>query len=692
MAAARDERESAHESAGSSETTGAHLAIVVATRPIRPLGRTTRDAGSIETYFQFLLLGVGAGAIYAAIALGLLLTYRSSGVVNFAHGAAAMYGAYVFVGLAVDGDLLLPLPGAGGRIHVTVLPTAAAAAVAVLATTLLELLLYALVFRPLRTAPQLSRLVASVGLMIALQAVVTLQYGADAVSVPRVLPSTPVTVLGARIPSDRLWLAGIVVVVTALLSLLYRRTRFGLASRAAAESETALALLGWSPDRIAAANWTIAGVLAGGAGVVIGPITTADPVTFTLLVVPALAAALVAGFSSFAVTTAAALALGMVQSILLDVQTHASWLPATGIGKALPLLLIIGAAVARGSLVPARGEPQELRRPVVAHPASPLLPTAAAAIAGVLLLVLLHGDLRVALLNSFIAVVVCLSIVVVTGYLGQLSLAQMTFAGVAGFALSRLQHSLGVPFPVDALLSAALAALVGLVIGIPALRVRGPSLAVATLAGALAVEALLFQSPTLTGGFAGSRIRPPGFGSHSIGPGTGGAGYPHVGFGLLVLAITLAAGVAVAVVRRTPLGRRLLAARTNERAAESLGVSVVSTKLVGFTVSAFLAGLAGALIGWQQGRLSFGSFDIVVSLVVVAIAYVGGVGRISGAVVGGALVTGGLFFTVLDDVAGLGRYQLFASGVAVVIAVVLAPDGLTGTVMRGLRLAGGARR
>ncbi|HET7311682.1 MAG TPA: ABC transporter permease [Mycobacteriales bacterium] len=646
----------------------------------------------IQSYLQFLLLGVGAGAIYAAIALGLLLTYRSSGVVNFAHGAAAMYGAYVFAGLSVSGDLLLPLPGAGGRVHLHVLSTPAAAAVAIAATTALELLLYALVFRPLRAAPPLSRLVASVGVMIALQAVVTLQYGADAISVPRVLPSSPVTVLGARIPSDRLWLAGLVVLVTVLLSLVYRRTRFGLASRAAAESETALALAGWSPDRVAAANWVLAGVHAGAAGVVIGPITTADPVTFTLLVVPALAAVLVAGFSSFAVTTAAALGLGMVQSVLVDMQTHASWLPATGIGKALPLLLIVVAAVARGSLVPARGERLELRTPVVAGPPPrPWLLTALAAVAGVALLVLLHGDYRVALLDSLVGVVVCLSIVVVTGYLGQLSLAQMAFAGVAGFALSRLQHSLGVPFPLDALAAAVLAALVGLAIGIPALRVRGPSLAVATLAGALAVGALLFQSPALTGGFAGSRVRPPSIGGLSLAPGAGRAGYPRLGFGLLVLVVTLAAGVTVAKVRGSALGRRFLAVRTNERAAEALGISVVSTKLVGFTLSAFLAGLAGALIGWQQGQLSFGSFDIVVSLVAVAVAYVGGIGRVSGAVVAGALVTGGLAFTALDSAAGLGRYQLFASGVAVVVAIVVAPDGITGAVRRGVRELRGLR-
>src|SRR4051812_6718036 len=140
----------------------------------------TRDAVSIDTYVQFLLLGIGAGAIYAAIALGLLMTYRSSGVVNFAHGAAAMYGAYVFVGLRVDGDLLLPLPGAAGRVHLHQLGGTAAAVIAIAATSALELAVYYVVSRPLRDAPPLSRLLASVGIMVALQAVVTLQFGADA--------------------------------------------------------------------------------------------------------------------------------------------------------------------------------------------------------------------------------------------------------------------------------------------------------------------------------------------------------------------------------------------------------------------------------------------------------------------------------------------------------------------------------
>src|SRR3954468_14829983 len=222
-----------------TETQGSARAHCHGERAMPGLNGSTGDAVSIDTYLQFLLLGIGAGAIYAAIALGLLLTYRASGVVNFAHGAAAMYAAYVFVGLRVDGDLLLPLPGAAGRIHLHTLPTAAAAAVAIVMTTLLDVALYFAVFRPIRDSPALSRLVASVGVMVALQAIVTLQYGADAVSVPRILPATPIHLGSVVLPSDRLWLAAIVIAATAGVSSLYRFTRFGLASRAAGEDEVA---------------------------------------------------------------------------------------------------------------------------------------------------------------------------------------------------------------------------------------------------------------------------------------------------------------------------------------------------------------------------------------------------------------------------------------------------------------------
>ena len=642
---------------------------------------------AIRTTLQFLLLGLGSGAVYGAIGLGLVLTYRASGVVNFAHGAVAMYATYVYVGLRSAGELVLPLPGAPGRIHLAShLSAPAAAAVAVVVAGVLGLVFHLLVFRPLRHAPAMARVVASVGLMVALQAVVTLQFGSDSLPVPSLLPARPMHLLGVSVPRDRLILAGLVAVAGAVLWAVYRFTPFGLASRAVAENETALALVGWSPNMVAGVNWVLASVLAGLSGILVGPITAVDPLSFTLLVVPALAVALVGGLSSFGITVAAGLGLGMLQSELVQAQSHVSWLPATGLAAALPLVIIVATAIARGSLVPTRAEVVERLLPEVGRPRRPLPLAAGGFAAGAVALALLHGQYRLGAVNSLIGAVVALSIVVLTGYLSQLSLAQMAFAGVGGYALSRLDRSLGVPFPFDAVLAAGLAAVAGLAIGLPALRVRGASLATATLAGALAVESLLFTNPALTGGFAGSRVNPPSFaGIDLAAAGRSATDYPRYPFALVVLAVVCVTGYAVARLRVGPWGRRLLAVRANERAAEAIGIGLTRTKLVGFAASAFVAGLAGALLGYEQGQISFGSFGVLISLSYLAVTYIGGIGRVAGALVGGSLVASGIVFTVLEQPAGLGRYQLLVSGLAVVVAAVVLPDGLSGGAARAAR-------
>jgi branched-chain amino acid transport system permease protein len=181
------------------------------------------------------------------------------------------------------------------------------------------------------------------------------------------------------------------------------------------------------------------------------------------------------------------------------------------------------------------------------------------------------------------------------------------------------------------------------------------------------VEEVVFKSPVLTGGFGGSRVPAPGlFGLHvdPAGP----------GFGLLVLAVLVVAGVGLARLRAGPGGRRLLAVRANERAAAAAGVDVTATRLRAFALSAFLAGTAGALLGYQQGQLSFGSFGAFVSLAYLAVAYVGGIAGVGGALVAGLLVPDGLAFTLLH----LGRWQLLASGIGLVVVTVVAPGGLTG--------------
>ena len=608
---------------------------------------------------MFLLLGLGAGAVYAGLGLGLVLVHRVSGVVHVAHGAVAAYAAYAFVELRTAGDLVLPVGrlSLGDEVGFPVaflLSLVVAAAIGAVA--------YFLVFRPLREAPALAGLVASVGLMATLQALIVLRF-AGSRPVPAILPADPVSVLGADVPRDRLVLAAVVVVAAVALWAVYRFTRFGLASRAASHDVAGVALLGRSPDALAAVNWVTASVLAGAAGILVAPVTGLDPVTTSLLVVPALAAALVGRLVSFGATVAAALGLGMTQSLLLLAQDNWSWIPRSGVREAVPLVVIVVAlALGAGGRL-ARGDGDGRRLPPALRPRRVAVWAVAGTVAGAAAVLGFGGQDRMAVVTSLIGMLVCLSIVVLTGWSGQISLAQMAFAGVAGFSLSRLAVDVGVPFPIAPLLAALAAAGAGVAVGLPALRARGVSLAVVTLAGAVVVEEAVFKRPTLTGGFGGSRVPEPA-----------GVDPTGAGFGLLVLAVLVAIALGLARLRTAGAGRRLLAVRAGERAAAAVGVNVATTRLGAFALSAFLAGVAGALLGYQQGQLSFGSFGVFVSLAYLAVACVGGVAGIAGAVVGGLLVPNGVAFTLLD----LGRYQLLASGLGLMAVTVLAPGGVTG--------------
>jgi len=289
------------------------------------------------------------------------------------------------------------------------------------------------------------------------------------------------------------------------------------------------------------------------------------------------------------------------------------------------------------------------------------------------------------MVNSVVGAMVCLSLVVIVGYAGQISLSQMAFAGTAGFVLSRLGHNLGVPFPVAPLLAAAAACLIGVVVGLPALRTRGSNLAVLTLAAAVAAEELVFKAPLVSGGLRGSPVPRPSLAGVDLAiTGRSAGQFPTAAFGLFALIVLAALALGVAALRRRPLGRRMLAVRANERAASAAGIDPVATKLLAFGLSAFCAGVAGALIAYQQGTVSFESFGVFVSLSYLAVAYVGGIASIAGALVGGSLVAGGILFTAVEGVAGLGRYQLLMSGIALTVMAVLRPDGLAGAARQFL--------
>jgi ABC-type branched-subunit amino acid transport system permease subunit len=635
----------------------------------------------MSSYILFLLLGLGSGATYAILGQGLVLKYRSAGVVDFAHGAIAMYIAYVFVNLRQYGKLELPLVLLPHQITISsgTVSSTLSIIISLVYAAVLGLVLYLLVYRPLRASSPLTRVCASVGLMLAFQALAVLNYGTEAVSTPPILPSSPLKLASVTFPVDRLYFAGIVLVIAAVLALTYRFTRFGLATRAGAENERGAALTGISANKVAAQNWVIATVLAGVAGILIAPIANLDPTSYTLFIVPALAVALIGRFESFWITAIAGLLLGCFQSEITKLLTVWTWLPQQGLQDALPFIVIIVTMSLRSRAVLARGGDVAESNPTVGRPHTPLRTAGACFVVGVIALVLLHGALRSAFITSMTVTCIALSVVVLTGYVGQVSLAQMSLAGIGGFMLGHISNGWGIGFPFSLLVAGLCAVPVGLIIGLPALRLRGVNLAVVTLGFAAALDALVFNLQGFTGGIAGLRVKPPNLLGWDLGISKGGA-YPRVIFGVMVLIIVILMALLVARLRRGPAGRMLLAVRSNERAAGSVGINVAQAKLMAFGLAAFIAGIGGALTGYQQGELTPDGFAAFTSLGLLAIVYVAGVGRIAGAVVAGVMfAAAGLFVTFLDIHLSVGKYQAIVAGVALVLTAVQNPDGLTST-------------
>lgn len=625
--------------------------------------------------------------------MGLVLTWRTSRVVNFAHGAMGMYLAFAYFEFRDSGDLVLPIIGLPDRIHLLATPTLASALVfALVLSATLGAAVYWLIFRPLRSAPPLARVVASLGLYLYLQEITRLRFptaGASAVTRYPVLPEGTVHLLGTGVSENRLLLAAAVVVVTGLLVLVFHRTRFGLATRAAAGNDKAAVLAGISPDRVGVANWAVASILAGFAVILIEPIAGLDPAATSLLVVPALAAALLGGLSSFVATAAAGLAIGMVQSLILGYAVRPSttwipsWLPTTGLQQALPVLLVLGVLARRGDPLPTRASLTESRLPPSPEPRRVGLWATVLAAAAVVGLVTLDAPGRQALIVTLIAAVLSLSVVVVTGYVGQISLAQLAFAGVAGFTAIALGDQ-GWPFPLTVLAGTAVATVVGVLVGLPALRVRGMSLAVATMATAVAIEALVLGSTALSGGVAGRKAPRPFLFGIDVGISAPGADNFRPAFGFVALGVLVATAVAVANLRRNRTGLRWLAVRANERAAAAAGIDVARVKLGAFALSSALAGLAGCLMAYATSTLSTTSFLVIGALVAVALTYLAGISSISGALLAGALAQAGIVTTLSDRMNGGGsdQYVFVISGLALILVAILAPEGITGLVRR----------
>ncbi len=640
-------------------------------------------------YAFYLLLGTGAGAIIAALGLGLVITFQGSGVVNFGYGAMTMWVVYVYADLR-EGAYVFPIPGLPARYNFgDDVGFVWALLLSLLTAALMGLLVYLLIFRPLAKAPALANIVASVGLIVMFTALIDIRFeDKQNIRVGGILPREPVTfVEGVTVPRDGLWLSLIVIVVAAALWGYSRFTKLGLVVRAAAENEKGAVLLGYSPSFLAGFSFVLASVVGGFIAILAAPMIQLTSTVFTFgYLIPALGAALIGSFRYIVPTVVTGFAIGMVQSTFTKLQVDWSWFPEYGAREGLPFLIIIVAMVFFGERLPERGSVDDLKLPAV-PPAKVTLLSAAVPVTLAVIGLVFFGPLwRGAIMTSVIAAVIALSFVVVTGFAGQTSLAQMAFAGIAGFGLSKMATDWGIPFPLAPVLAALVAAVVGLILGLPALRLRGTNLAIVTLAGGVAISEFIFKNPNFVGDITtgGAQIPDPELGNWNMALVLGtNSSRPIFGIFLVVVAVLIA--LLVANVRRSPTGRRTLAVRSNERAASAAGINVASTKLFAFALSAFIAGVAGTLIGYRFGSVSDASFGVVASLTALAVAYLGGITSVSGAVTAGVVTTSGVVFFATGEVfEAFGTWEVFVGGLLLILTAILNPEGIAGGIRKSV--------
>lgn len=615
----------------------------------------------MEEVIRFALLGLGVGALYAFASQGLIVIYRGTGVLNFSLGATAIVGVFIQWELQNEQGW----------------PFLAAALVGVAASAFLGVWTHWWIMKPLRRASSLVRVIATLGVLVTVQAATIIRYGSQPRQVDSWLPTNRVNLwadVGTTV--DRFILLGIASASAFGLWMLYRQSQFGLATEAVSESERSAAAIGLSPNRIAVMNWALGSAIAAVAGILVVPIITLQVTSMTALVLAALAAALVADFRSFPIATLAGFLLGIGQTLV------SRFVDQQGLGASLPFLVIIVFLVFRGRSLPLRD--YFLRE-------MPMLGNGRMSWdwtffgCGTIVFLLLTRDTKWidAITVSLGVAIVLLSIVVLTGYAGQLSLAQFAFAGFGAYVAGRLVAVYDIPFLLG-LVAGVLAAIpLGLAFGLPAVRTRGINLAIVTLGLGTTMELMLFRNRNYTGGVQGTQVGNPDLFGYDI----GSIKYP-ARYGMFVLIMAMVMVWLVANVRRGRSGRRLIAVRTNERAAAALGIDVIQAKLFAFALSAAIAALGGILLAFRLSSISYQSFTNFTSITYVGLTLVGGVGHLLGAFVGATMATAGFNQEVLEsNWDGVGRYIQLISGISILLMVLLYKDGVAAEWVKMFRFA-----
>ncbi len=576
---------------------------------------------------DYALAGIGLGSIAALSGIGLLVTYRATGVFNVAHGAVAMITAYV-VWEAVE---------------VWHLPVAVAAPLAVLVfAPALGLLAERVVFRPLQRAgasPARS-LVAALGLLVLLVGIAYAVWGPQARHVPSLLPTQALHAGSATMRLDVLIDLLIVVGAALLLGAVATRTHLGTQIRAVVDRRELAELARVDADRVAMLGWAVGAGFAGLTGVLLAPQLSLTPIGLTLVVLETFALPVIANLVSFPAAVLAGIAIG-ISSSEMNLVTFASeglqelWnaVQANLFVVALLLALLIRSRLGEGGGHAGEARALSTRRLTIVPADRRALGYGLATLLLVAPVAFPVEALRHAQEVPAFAVIF-VSLVAVTGYSGQISLGQAGYAGLGALFFAIFSDS--APELVALLWGVVAAGIVGFLTGYPAIRRRGLFLALTTFAVGAAVSRFVFQQPSATAGLA---VRRPGLFGLSL------AG--DRSFYVFELACLVVALLVVRNLRTGRLGRALVAIRDNEDGARAVGINLPVLKVFIFTVSSALAGLGGALL--VQTRLAFdpNAFDPLISMFWFTAVVVFGADSAAGAVLAAGFVV--MVNTLADD-------------------------------------------
>ena len=626
---------------------------------------------------QYVLAGLALGAIYAIASAGLVATFVSTGILNFAFGSMAYFVARFYYWLNSQ--------------HGWSTTWAGVVSLAVVAPVL-GVVLYGILFRFLRNSSSLVKLVATIGLSVALPPVADMTMGTQSItSAPGLaLPTdAPYHFLGSPVTTDQVITYGFVLFVVVAGSAILRFTDAGLRVRAMVDSEAMTSLSGTSPQRVSVCVWAVSSTLAGVAGVLVAPTSGLTTAGMTALMAAAFAAVIAARLRSLTGAVVVSLLMGVVTDVIQDYLPPDSTftgdiIPSIPFGFILAFLLYY---IARsGSIREKTGAGGPLDQAISSGSASRgtaslpvgkvtgwVMPSIPLVVVAVLPLIFYNQPYWLGLTASGLAVSVAfLSFTVVTGEGGMLWLSQIIFAGGGALAAAQFAMRWHVPVLAAVLVAGLLMGVIGGAIGILTIRLGDLYVGLVTLTFGLLAENLVFNLPVFLQGGVGVTVNRPSFAGSDF------------AFCYLALAIFAAFALLIVNLRRSTSGLALRAVRDSELASRTLGVSVIQVKVIVGALAALVAGVGGGLMAMYSLSAQPQSFDTFAGLAWLAVLVTMGTRSIVAAVLAGLLscLAPGVFQSWVPAHWGEVPAMLFGLGA---ISVARDPDGALVTIGRDLR-------